>query len=110
MERFISEGKSIFDFEVVGTIIKIDNPQKYIGETDGKIICLSNSRPDVILLMKSCLAIVSDDGGLVSHLAIMGKELGVPTIVGAVSAYNKVKDGMIVRLIASEGSGKIYAL
>ena len=48
-------------------------------------------------------AIVTDEGGLTSHAAIVSRELKIPCIVGTKIATKILKDGDIVEVDAKKG-------
>jgi pyruvate,water dikinase len=49
-------------------------------------------------------AIVTDHGSFASHAAIMGREMGVPAVVGTVDATSRISSGMIVRVDGDAGT------
>ena len=55
-------------------------------------------------------AIVTDEGGLLSHAAIVCRENTVPSILGAEGASATLKDGMIVEVDATRANGTITIL
>lgn len=70
---------------------------------DGSILVCDNTDVRYLPLMKRAAAIVTDRGGLLSHAAIVARELGVPCIVGAGEATSKLRDGQLVEVDASNG-------
>lgn len=48
-------------------------------------------------------AIVTDQGGLLSHAAIMAREYGIPAVVGTREATSRISDGMIIEVDADTG-------
>ncbi len=48
-------------------------------------------------------AIVTDEGGLTSHAAIVSRELGIPCIVGSKSASHIFRDGDLIEVDAKCG-------
>jgi len=59
--------------------------------------------------MRMASAIVTESGSRTCHAAIVGRELGLPTIVGAYNAIKLVKDKQIVTIVCSEGEkGIVY--
>jgi phosphohistidine swiveling domain-containing protein len=84
-----------------------------IGEThfskfnDGEIIIAPMTRPEFVPLMKKASAIVTDEGGITCHAAIVSRELGIPCIVGTQKATSKLKDGMLIEVNADRGVVKI---
>ena len=52
-------------------------------------------------------AIVTDEGGVTSHAAIVSRELGIPCVVGTKIATKVLKDGDLVEVDANNGIVKI---
>ncbi|MDZ4244060.1 MAG: PEP-utilizing enzyme, partial [Candidatus Doudnabacteria bacterium] len=59
--------------------------------------------PDVVPIMKKAAAIVTEQGGITSHAAIVSRELGIPCIIGTKIATRVFKDGDLVEVDASKG-------
>ena len=49
-------------------------------------------------------AIVTDHGSFASHAAIMGREMGIPTVVGTVNATSRIPRGTRVRVDGGSGT------
>ena len=71
--------------------------------SDGDILVASATRPEYIPVMKKSGAIVTDEGGFLSHAAIVSRELGKPCIVGTKKATRAIKDGDLVEVDANSG-------
>ena len=69
----------------------------------GEILVTKMTDPDWVPLMKKAAAIVTDEGGMTSHAAIVSRELGIPAIVGTREATKKIKSGMVVTVDARRG-------
>jgi len=54
-------------------------------------------------VMQRAVAIVTDEGGVTSHAAIVSRELGLPCIVGTEHATKVLKDGDLVEVDAISG-------
>lgn len=104
----IGQGRGIFDFVLEGQAIIVDEPQDYIGKCWGKIVVVKSPTPEIYLLMRECLGVVSQTGGIVSHLAIIGMDMGVPTIVGVDGIIGKVNMGDWLYLTSENGDGVVY--
>lgn len=75
----------------------------------GEVLVAKMTDPDWVPVMKIASAIVADEGSRVCHAAIVSRELGVPAIVGAENATNKLKNGDMVTVDCSQGlEGRIY--
>ena len=55
-------------------------------------------------------AIVTDHGSFASHAAIMGREMGFPTVVGAVNATSRIPTGARVRVDGASGTVTVIDL
>lgn len=69
----------------------------------GDILVSTMTTPRLITAMKKAAAIVTDEGGLTAHAAIVSRELGIPCIVGAKIATRVLKDGDYVEVDADKG-------
>ena len=62
--------------------------------------------------MEACnkaVAIVTDEGGLLSHAAIISRELKIPCIVGTKFATSMIKTGDLIEVDAEKGIIKIIS-
>jgi len=62
----------------------------------GDVLVTQMTTPDMVPAMTRAIAIVTDEGGMTCHAAIVARELGIPCIVGASNATKVLKDGMDV--------------
>jgi len=56
------------------------------------------------------LAVVADEGGLLSHAAIVCRERGIPCVLGTESATRVLSDGEIVEVDATRATGAVLRL
>ncbi len=59
--------------------------------------------------MEKAAAIITEMGGLLSHAAIVARELHKPCVVGIDDLLDKIKDGNQVEVDATKGVVKILA-
>jgi len=72
----------------------------------GDILVTKMTNPDMVVTMQKANAIITDEGGLTAHAAIVSREMGIPCVVGTKEATNFLKEG---ETITVDGfSGKIY--
>src|ERR1700746_2576989 len=77
--------------------------------TRGEVLVAEATSPDWEPVMKSAGAIVTSRGGRTCHAAIVARELGVPAVVGAEGALEKLRTGAVVTVSCAEGeAGKVY--
>ena len=69
----------------------------------GDIIVSSMTMLDVLPAMERAAAIVTDEGGVLCHAAIISRELKKPCIVGTKIATQVFKDGDMVEVDANKG-------
>ena len=103
-------GLSIGDGAAVGPVCRLDSPQDIGRFEDGAVLVTGNTDPDWVPIMKRAAAIVTDRGGRTSHAAIVSRELGLPAVVGANDATQKLSQGQEVTVSCAEGDqGFVYA-
>jgi len=73
----------------------------------GDILVAVMTRPDYVPAMKKAAAIITDEGGLTCHAAIISRELNIPCIIGTKIATKVLKDGMEVEVNANHSWVKI---
>ncbi|MFH1713015.1 MAG: PEP-utilizing enzyme [Candidatus Jacksonbacteria bacterium] len=67
------------------------------------VLVASMTRPNNLILIKRSLAIVTDEGGILCHAAIVAREFKKPCIVGTKIASKVLKDGDLVEVDADKG-------
>ncbi|AOL15690.1 phosphoenolpyruvate synthase [Sulfolobus sp. A20] len=69
----------------------------------GEILVTKMTDPDWVPLMKIAGAIITDEGGMTSHAAIVSRELGIPAIVGSRDGTKLIKDEQMITVDAIRG-------
>jgi pyruvate,water dikinase len=82
-------------------VTKLDHLDQ-VGE--GDIIVTEMTMPDMVPAMKRAAGIVTDEGGMTSHAAIVSRELGVPAVVGTGSATRQLDDGQPITIDGDKGT------
>jgi len=80
--------------------------------SQGDVIVTEMTMPDMVPAMKRAAAIVTDEGGMTSHAAIVSRELGVPAVVGCGGATHTLENGQVVTVDGEMGAvrkGRIEA-
>ena len=70
---------------------------------DGDVLVCQMTTPAYLPLMQRAAAIVTEAGGVLSHAAIVARELGKPCLTGVRNAMTKLEDGMMVEVDADNG-------
>jgi phosphoenolpyruvate synthase/pyruvate phosphate dikinase len=88
--------------------VKIINTVKDLGKMKkGDILVSQATSPDLISAMKKSAAIITNEGGITCHAAIVSHELGIPCVVGTKIATQVLREGMMVEVDANWGVIKI---
>jgi pyruvate, water dikinase len=69
----------------------------------GDILVTKMTNPDMVVAMQKCSAIVTDEGGMTAHAAIVSRELGIPCVVGTQNATKFLKENHIFTVDGTNG-------
>lgn len=85
--------------------VQIVNPDNLdVDFPDGGVLVCSITTPEYVPLMRKAAAIITDQGGILSHAAIVARELKVPCIVGTGNATKILKTDQKVSVNADAGT------
>jgi len=102
-----AKGQMAYPGKVVGRVRLVLSNNPNIEFNKGDILVVVTSNPTLMPLIGKCGAIVSDEGGITCHAAIVSRELKKPCIVGTKVATHIFKDGDLVEVNANEGTIKL---
>jgi pyruvate,water dikinase len=117
LENFVLEetGELLARGEPVGSKIgqgraHIIMDVKEIGRfRPGEVLVTEMTDPDWEPIMKIASAIVTERGGRTCHAAIVSRELGIPCVIGAEGATQKIQSGQEITVDCSQGEGRVFA-
>jgi len=89
-----------------GTVRIIHSLKELDKIAKGDVLVTEMTNPDMVVSMQKAAAIVTDEGGITSHAAIVSREMGIPAVVGTGDATKKLKDGMVISVDGN--NGKVY--
>jgi len=75
----------------------------------GDVLVAVSTNPDVVPAMKKAAAIVTEQGGVTCHAAIVSRELGIPCVIGTKIATRALRDGDEVEVDAAKGIVKLVS-
>lgn len=102
--EIIAKGMGIGNRAVTGRVCIIKNGDKDIDKINEDDILVTESTDlDMIPFMVKAAAFIVEEGGLTSHAAIVGLELGKPVVVGVDKATDILADGQTVTVDSSRG-------
>ncbi|MDP3986422.1 MAG: PEP-utilizing enzyme [Candidatus Veblenbacteria bacterium] len=86
-----------------GTVKIIIRPSDMSKMRPGDVLVSIATDPDIVSAMKKAAAIVTEQGGVTSHAAIVARELNIPCVIGTKIATKVFKDGDVVEVDATNG-------
>ena len=101
------KGTTAFPGRVRGTVRRVMGHKQLDSMQQGEILVSPMTMPDFLPAMKKAAAIVTDEGGLTCHAAIVARELKIPCIVGMRHATTTLVDGDLVEVDASNATVKL---
>jgi pyruvate, water dikinase len=105
----IVTGRSIGEKIAGGKARIIADPSQLSSFQQGEVLISNTTTPDWEPVMKKAAAVVTNLGGRTSHAAIVSREFGIPAVVGADGATEKIKTGQEVTVSCAEGDvGFVY--
>lgn len=96
-------GSCAYPGQAEGIVRIINVPDEISKISRGEIMVSHTTFPSLVPAMKKASAIVTDDGGITCHAAIVARELKTPCIVGTKIATKVLKDGDYVEVDANQG-------
>jgi excisionase family DNA binding protein len=73
----------------------------------GQILVTGMTTPDYVPAMKKAAGLVTDEGGITCHAAIVSRELQIPCIISTKTATRLIKTGDIIEVLANHGVVRI---
>jgi len=93
---------------IIANTYILSSSQKPIQVPKGVILIASVITPDCLPLLQGVAGIITEQGGLTSHGAILARELGIPAVVSATGATTLLQTGE--KLLLDGDKGEVYRL
>ncbi len=77
------------------------------GDVKDKILITKMTDPGWVFLLTQAKGVISEKGSLLSHTAIISREIGIPSIVGVKDLMDTVQSGDIIRMNGDKGKIEI---
>jgi rifampicin phosphotransferase len=91
---------------VTGKVIVLDKP--VIPKEPFDILVVSHTDPGWTPLIALAKGLIVEHGGILSHAAIVTRELGIPSIIGVTDATRRLKTGMTVSINPAKGAVEVH--
>jgi len=109
------DGEEINDFRgmcasignATGRVRVCRTKEDLIKFEDGEVLVTSMTRPEFVSAMKKAAAIITNEGGITCHAAIISRELSIPCVIGTRIATKVLNDGDLVEVRANHSLIKI---
>jgi pyruvate,water dikinase len=86
-----------------GRVVIVHDVKDTGGVQEGDILVTRMTNPDMVPAMRKVAAIVTDEGGMTCHAAIVSRELGTPAVVGTRTATATLRQGQLVTVDGEKG-------
>ncbi|MFA6391723.1 MAG: PEP-utilizing enzyme [Patescibacteria group bacterium] len=96
-------GISACQGKTTGKVRVILGPSDFRKFKIGEILVTDMTRPDFMPIIRHARAIITNEGGLTSHAAVISRELNIPCVLGTKVATRILKDGDFVEVDANRG-------
>ncbi|MBI2437117.1 MAG: hypothetical protein HYV41_05290 [Candidatus Magasanikbacteria bacterium] len=96
-------GNISYPGRVKGYAVVVQNRQDYEKINRDDILVTPSTIPEMVPYLKNVKAIITEEGGILSHGALISRELQIPCIIGTKVATKVFKDGDLVEVDAEKG-------
>jgi pyruvate,water dikinase len=97
--RGLAASKGVYE----GPARRVSGPSEFDRIVQGDVLVTESTTEAFNILLPLLGAIVTDNGGLLSHSAIVAREYGIPGVVGTREATERIADGTRVRVDGNAG-------
>lgn len=104
IERVLVRGQGLGEQVVSGRVRRLQPPiTEPVPLAPGSIIVVTGTDRTCVPLVRRAVGLVTEEGGMSSHGAILAVELGIPAVIGAEGAMQILEEGQEVTLDARRG-------
>ncbi len=89
--------------------VRVVHHPSEVRSLDGDILVTGNTDPGWVTLFPSAGGIIVERGSLLSHSAIVSREMGIPCIVGVTGLLKTLQTGDLIEMEGSTGEIKILS-
>ncbi|MBO8177237.1 pyruvate kinase [Aeribacillus pallidus] len=100
----LAKGQGIGRRSAYGKVVIAKTAEEALQKvTEGSVLVTLGTDKEMIPAIEKCSAVITEEGGLTSHAAVVGINLGIPVIVGVENAVGMLKDGQEITVDAAQG-------
>ncbi|HNI41305.1 MAG: phosphoenolpyruvate synthase [Methanomicrobiales archaeon] len=101
--KILVKGQGASPGVATGRVVVIRDVKDTGSVKAGDILVTKMTNPDMVPAMQKVAAIVTDEGGMTCHAAIVSRELGTPAVVGTRNATSILKPGQLITVDGEKG-------
>ncbi len=102
--EILAQGTGIGDYVATGTVRIVGSGTEAMDKVEeGDILVALSTYSDYVPAMGKAAAVITEEGGLTSHAAIVGLSLHLPVIVGVEDVMEKLTDGNMITVDSIRG-------
>jgi len=90
-----------------GPARRVSGPSEFGRIAKGDVLVTESTTEAFNILLPLLGGIVTDNGGLLSHAAIVAREYGIPGVVGTREATERIADGLLIRVDGDAGEVRV---
>jgi phosphohistidine swiveling domain-containing protein len=94
---------------VRGIVRLVLTDQDMLDMIPGEILVTTSTTPSLMLAVEKAAGIVTDEGGILCHAAIVSREFDIPCVIGTDNATRRLRTGDTIDMSADEGKVKIVS-
>ncbi|MEC1180399.1 pyruvate kinase [Metasolibacillus meyeri] len=100
----LARGQGVGKASVVGKALVANNAAEALAyDAEGAILVTIGTDREMMPAIEKCAGIITEEGGLTSHAAVVGLSLGIPVIVGVKGALELIRQGQEITMDAETG-------
>ena len=103
MGQVASKGRTVGRVKIIPFDLNMDYLKEIAQMKNGDVLVSGSTGPELVPACRKASAIITEEGGILSHAAIISRELKIPCIVGTKIATKVLKDGDLVEVDANKG-------
>jgi phosphohistidine swiveling domain-containing protein len=103
----VLHGVGVGSGRAVGPARLVRHPEELIRLVEGDVLVAIATTTSFNAVFPLLAAVVTEQGGLFSHAAILSRELGLPAVVGVPDVFDAIRDGDLIEVDSSTGAVRV---
>ena len=100
----LAKAQGIGRISAYGKVVVAKNAEEALAKVkEGSILVTRSTDKEMVPAIEKCVALIAEEGGLTSHAAVVGLNLGIPVLVGVQDATTILKDDQDITVDPQRG-------